>query len=348
MPAARDRLRDPEPRARLLAALVDIDRLVLLGDVVELRHGPVREALSAAVPVLRAIAGALREAAEVVVVPGNHDHHLLDGWLARREPTPLGLENDVHWCAGEPLAALADALAPARVRVAYPGVWLRPDVFATHGHFGDRHTTVPMLERLAAGAMARVAGEPDGGPAAVEDYERVLAPTYAWIHALAQAGGPAARRSHGASAGAWSVLAARRDSSWRARWRRRALGAGFATAIAGLNRAGLGPLESGLAGADLRRGGLRAQAEVVRRLGIDAHHVLFGHTHRAGPLGRNHLAEWTAGSGVRLWNSGCWVHEPAFLGPDPARSPYRPGFAVELDDAGPPRLVNLLEGDSAH
>ena len=28
---------------------------------------------------------------------------------------------------------------------------------------------------------------------------------------------------------------------------------------------------------------------------------------------------------------------------EPADNPYRPGFAVELDDDGPPRLVNLLE-----
>jgi hypothetical protein len=45
---------------------------------------------------------------------------------------------------------------------------------------------------------------------------------------------------------------------------------------------------------------------------------------------------------MQLINSGCWVHEPAFLGPDPARSPYRPGFAVELVDDEPPRLINVL------
>jgi hypothetical protein len=48
-----------------------------------------------------------------------------------------------------------------------------------------------------------------------------------------------------------------------------------------------------------------------------------------------------------LINTGCWVEEPAFLGPDPARSPYRAGFGVYVENSSrptPPRLVNLLDG----
>ena len=41
------------------------------------------------------------------------------------------------------LAQLADWAAPARVRVAYPGLWVRPDVYATHGHYLDCHLTMP-------------------------------------------------------------------------------------------------------------------------------------------------------------------------------------------------------------
>src|SRR3954462_13192264 len=44
-------------------------RLVLLGDTVELRHGPVREALAAAGPALQALGEALDGATEVVLVP---------------------------------------------------------------------------------------------------------------------------------------------------------------------------------------------------------------------------------------------------------------------------------------
>jgi hypothetical protein len=118
---------------------------------------------------------------------------------------------------------------------------------------------------------------------------------------------------------------------------------GFRVAIAGLNRAGLGPLTADVTGSELRRAGVRALGEVVSRLGIDARHVLFGHTHRAGPLARDQPSEWLAPGGARLLNTGCWVHEPAFLGRDPAASPYRAGFAVRLADDGPLELVNLLD-----
>jgi hypothetical protein len=43
-------------------------------------------------------------------------------------------------------------------------------------------------------------------------------------------------------------------------------------------------------------------------------------------------------------NAGSWVRDPKVLGPDPATSPYRPGFCVLLDDGdGAPELRNLLD-----
>jgi hypothetical protein len=45
-----DLLRRPEMRAPLLEAVAEVDRVVLLGDVLELRHGPLREAMEAARP----------------------------------------------------------------------------------------------------------------------------------------------------------------------------------------------------------------------------------------------------------------------------------------------------------
>jgi hypothetical protein len=128
-----------------------------------------------------------------------------------------------------------------------------------------------------------------------------------------------------------------------ARLRRRAVVAGFPLAIAALNRAGIGPLQANLTGSELRRAGLLAFGQVLERLRVDARYAIFGHTHRAGPLPRDAADEWTvAGGDTRLLNTGSWVHEPAFIGRDPSGSPYRPGFAVVVDDTGPPRLVNLL------
>jgi hypothetical protein len=328
--------RQPE-RAALLARLGECDRLVLLGDTIELRHGPVRDALAAAVPVLAEIAGALGADGEIVLVPGNHDHGLLRGWLERRDSTPLGLELAVEWDSREPLGAVVAALEPASVRVAYPGVWLREDVYATHGHYGDRHNTVPILERLGAGLTVRVAGEPAGGPARVEDYEAALAPMYAWADVVAESG----RMSVGGSdGGSFQVSAWRRlNGGGRRDLGSRAMALGLAAAVAGLNRAGIGPLRPDVSGVALRRGALAAFTEVLTRLRVPASHVIFGHTHRAGPLPGDDLGEWG-----RLLNTGSWVHEAEFVGDDPTGSPYRPGFAAIVRDDGPPELVNLLAG----
>ena len=85
--------------------------------------------------------------------------------------------------------------------------------------------------------------------------------------------------------------------------------------------------------------------EVCRRLGVDADWVLFGHTHRAGPLERDDPAAWRAGpDGPRLINTGCWVHERLFVGADGRSSPYWPGNAVEVSDEGPPRLRPMMLG----
>jgi hypothetical protein len=317
--------------------LPGVKRLVLLGDVLELRHGPVREALAEAVPVLGALGEAIGSEGEIVVVPGNHDHGLLRGWLERRDSVPLGLESAVDCDPREALGAVVDALGPARVRVVYPGVWLRPDVYAIHGHYLDRHHTVPIVERLGAGLTVRLAGEPSGGPRRAEDYEAALAPMYAWIDAVAQTGGLRGSGGDGSfQVRAWRALS---RGGGGGGLRRRGMAAAFPAAVAVLNRAGMGPLRADVSGPELRRAGLRAFHDVVRRLGVPANaHVIFGHTHRAGPLPDDDRGEWG-----RVVNAGSWVHDPDWIGDSPGDSPYRPGFAVIVGDSGPPELVNLLD-----
>jgi len=316
---------------------------VLLGDVLELRQARLHDVLEEAIPALNQLGTALGQEKEVVIVPGNHDHHLLSGWLERRGAStavPLGLAAAVDWEPGEVLSIVSQALAPATVRVSYPGTWLREDVYATHGHYLDRHTTVPMFERLGAGVMARIVGEPAGGPHRAEDYEAILAPIYAWIHSIAQNGGPQlGRSSHGASRQAWRVLA----SSSRSRsLRARALTIGFPVAVAVLSRTPLGPLQADLSPAELRRAALGAFGDVLVRLRVNATHVIFGHTHRAGPLPDDDGAAWSAPTGARLVNTGSWIREAALLGTRPADSPYRPGFGALLDGDAEPKLENLL------
>jgi hypothetical protein len=198
------------------------------------------------------------------------------------------------------------------------------------------------MERLGAGLMARFVPERDGGPKRAEDYEATLAPMYAWIDAVAQGrtelrdGGPGSLQ-----VGIWRELTA---SGNRLSVRRAGLRAGFPVFVGALNRARLGPLRADVSGPELRRGGLRGFAEVLARLGVKARYALFGHTHRAGPLPDDDVGEWARPDGTSMVNAGSWVRDPKVLGPDPATSPYRPGFCVLLDDGdGAPELRNLLD-----
>jgi hypothetical protein len=319
---------------------------VLLGDTLELRHGPLQQTLGAAGPVLAELGRTLGSEREVVIVPGNHDHMLLRAWFERRavagDPPPLGLSSEVEWRDGDALGAVAGFLRPARVRVAYPGVWLREDVYATHGHYGDRHNPAPIIERLGAGMMARLVPEVAGGPVTAEDYEATLRPMYAWIDAVAQ--GRVQERGHDSmQVRMWRDLTGPASGG---RLRRAGLRGAFPVAVAALNRARLGPLEADVSAPRLRQAGLRGFGTVVDRLRIHASYVLFGHTHRAGPLPGDEPGEWTAPSGASMINTGSWISEPSFVGADAGSSPYRPGFCVIVEDPEPasqPVLRNLLD-----
>ena len=80
-----DLLRRPEFRELLWPTIEDADEVVLLGDVVELRDMPLAAALEIARPFFDELGAAIGKG-RVVIVPGNHDHHLLDDWL---EPRPV-------------------------------------------------------------------------------------------------------------------------------------------------------------------------------------------------------------------------------------------------------------------
>jgi hypothetical protein len=336
----RDLLRRGPVLEALVAALAGADELVLLGDLVELRERPVAHVLADAVPVLRRIGQAV-SGKRVTIVPGNHDHQLatplLESLRMRDGAGPaLSPETIAEAPADGPLGAIADALGRDRVRIAYPGVWVRPDVFATHGHYLDVHNTVPTFERLAIGAVQRVTGRlPERGPLVPDDYEAALGPVYALTYALAQS----TRRGRSAAGSEASVRMWQLVNGSRGGRRLPALllgGVALPAFVAGLNRAGLGPLKPDLSAVELRRAGLRGMAAVVERLGIDAPHVIFGHTHRSGP----HPGD--AGWGP-LMNTGSWIHEPAFLGASPKDSPYWPGHMALVPDEGPPELLTLLD-----
>jgi predicted phosphodiesterase len=346
-----DLLRRPSFRELLCAEVAGADRVVLLGDALELRDRPVREVVEIAAPFFSELGEALG-AAEVVVVPGNHDHHLVEPWLEQRlldGSEPLGFEQRA--APDGALATLARRMGEARVEIAYPGVWLGEGVYATHGHYLDRHLTIPTFERLGVAAVERVLGmqpagpdplDPPGSeePSTPDQYERAQGPIYALLYALAQgtdsdragAGNPTVRL--------WRSVAGSGGRSAKVRgWLLGAVAVPGAVGIA--NRLGLGPVQSDISPSAITRAGIAAMGDVVERLAIGADTIIFGHTHRRGPLPSE--GDWALEGGGRLVNTGSWVHSPTLLGPTAERSPYWPGTIAVLEDGGEPELRHLLD-----
>ena len=341
-----DVLRDPAVRRILLEEIAGADRLVLLGDVIELRNLPLGLSLERARPFFEELGETLGHA-EVTLVPGNHDHRFAEPLLDQRSINrePLGLE---HYY--EPLppgnapdpgpAELLDEwLGPAGLHFAYPGVWLREDVYATHGHYMDVHLSLPRAECVAAALMSRLS-RPLPTRTTPADYERVLRPLYGLAYGLAQVL-PIRRRRNGPFERAWEVLAGEgRERTLGTR----AVRAGFPLAIRGLNGLLRADFEPDVTPAAIFRSGVAAATEMATRLGLEGVHVITGHTHRGGPLPDE--PEWPLSGGGRLHNTGSWVFASAFHQPGTPPNSYWPGTVTWLEDDDPPRRVQLLHSYS--
>jgi hypothetical protein len=348
-----DLVRRPEFTELLTGAVEDADQVVLLGDVLELRDRPLADVVSIAAPFFEALGEAVGDG-RIVVVPGNHDHQLLAPWLERRRlrgAGPLGLEQVAKANAGA-LGSLARRTGKAEMVLAYPGVWVRDDTYATHGHYLDAHLTVPTLERIGVGVVERMLGGAPDGNRTPDDYESVEAPLYSFLYGLAQ-GGPRTRRVAGAntSARVWAAVHGR-DGRPPSLGGRLAGRIGVPGAVGLANRLGIGPLRSDLSAAEIGRAGVRAMAEVVRNLRIEAAHVIFGHTHRSGPregLPGPHAAEpdFSPPVGPRLHNVGSWVYAPGILGHDSSDSRFWPGTIGVVENDEDPALLGLLD-DHGH
>lgn len=333
---------EPGSLATIRGRLEGVEHVVLLGDVLELRESPLGDALAAAEPLFRALADAVG-GGRVTIVPGNHDHHLAAPLVEEHRLNGAGrlaLDSSIPAPANGPAARIAEWLGGAELRIAYPGLWVRDDVFATHGHYLDLHNTVPTVECVAVSATDRLLGARTGERHAPEDYEAALAPVYSLTFNVAQAG-PAHRLTGGASAAIWRRTGGSGGSLGISG--RLLAGVAIPGAVGLLNRAGLGPYRPDLTGRALRRAALEAMAETVERLGIDAPHVLFGHTHRSGPWPGDDAAEWSLANGGRLTNTGSWVHDRLFGDPEGRITPYSPGTCVFVERDGAPRLERLLD-----
>jgi Calcineurin-like phosphoesterase len=316
-----DVLTHPEPLHRLLEAFEGIERLVLLGDIVELLDERPENAMDVAEPILRLIGRTLGVGREVIFVPGNHDRALVAGWI-RRVGAGLAPDTRVPLDATPELARVASWLAPARVRVHYPGVWLAPGVWATHGHYLDRHLLPESAFGVTRGLLGRVPR-----PGAIPlDYELAGGPSLTRLEALVIKALP-----RPLAALAEDVAELIRASTMPLAPRR-------------LLSRGMARLTASVLGAQMRLASLPALSHVVGRLGVDAEWVLFGHVHRLGPLPGDLETRWRGPQGrPRLLNTGSWVYEPLLVHNATAPHPYWPGGAVVLEKDRAPRAVGLLD-----
>ena len=319
----RDVLRRPEALEALVAEVQRSDRLVLLGDTIELLEGRARQATEVARPVLTAFGQALGRGGHAVVVPGNHDHALIRSWIRRQISTPggLALDDQVPRSASTLLSDLTGWLEPASVEVRYPGLWLTPDTFATHGHYCDRLlleasglSRRERPERRTPSDYERSPGTDAGG--VEQPLGEVLPPAIG--DSLDSAGGQIRRAMLSGIPRLASLPGARNVAD-----------------LASL------AMEQGLH----RRAAIPAMAEASRQLGIDSTFLVFGHIHRRGPLPDDPEGMWRPDTnGPRLLNTGSWVYDSALVGMPTGRPrSYRPGGAVILDGDGPPRCDYLLD-----
>ena len=317
----RDVLRRPVALDALLGALDGVDRLVLLGDVVELLEGRPRQALRAAEPVLRALGARLGAGGEIVVVPGNHDAALVRPWLLANGVSQA-LDAPVPHDATPALAHVTAWLGPARVEVRSPGVWLGDGAWATHGHYLDRHLLPESAFGIARGLLGRLPR--DGATPA--DYERAGGPSLTHLEALLTRWLP-------------RPLAVLADDL--AEVLRAATMPGVPLRVLSHRHA---PLTARLLGVQMRRASLPALARVVHRLRVGAQHVIFGHVHRRGPLEGDDARRWVGLLGTpSILNTGSWVYEPLLLHRARPPHPYWPGGAVLLEGGRPPRAIGLLD-----
>ena len=318
-------LERPAPLDALLAELERVDRLVLLGDVVELMEARPRSAMSVAAPILRAIGERLDGRGTIVLVPGNHDRPLVRGWIRHRGAS-LEPDSRVPADASPLLHEQVSLLGAESVEVRYPGVWLADGVWATHGHYLDRHLIPVSTWGLLRGRRRLPVPE----RVSVSDYERSGRVQLS----------PAVRLLPRPLAVGLEDVADLVRAATMPRIQRRVLHRRFA------------PVTARLLNLQMRRHSLPALARVVGHLGIEAQWVVFGHVHRLGPLAGDDPERWCAPAGpapgdlpreLRFLNTGSWVYEPLLVHFAVPPHPYWPGGAVVLEDGAQPRALGLLD-----
>jgi len=350
---------------RLRATLdeLEIERIVLIGDIFDLHLSTVEHALMRAAPLFRMLGDVLRASAadpELIYVPGNHDHHpaiklferysdtcITEGeWeQSRKGPRSFRFERptQITTSAGDsrydPYASyFKDTVGHGvQISLSYPVLKIG-STHLMHGHYTDNHMD-GLGEQAFTALRSYIAFGDEPTEWTVQAYEDASVPFDEFLYRLAQTKGGAANEAK-----IWAHIQNRMPGSNRKKrpirdflFDRIVLPFAVRMLEERLN-IDLGAVSSSRFSP--RQDSEKAIQTVAQQLGLEGSHLMFGHTHR--PF----LAEIPASDGtITVVNTGSWLYCPGRTDPTEWVSQFHPGTVGYIpDDESPPQLVNALDG----
>ena len=379
-----DLLRYPIFIERLTKTLEGVDEVYLLGDVLELRFQRLELALQAAQPFFAALGETLRarrtrqgRTPRVVFVAGNHDYHFALQLIEREQEMAIERGDAKPYKFPGKIPPPRDTLLLRQLRrmigpgvdveFAYSYVVLQTaggPALAMHGHYLDLHLASPAERLLALVEQALTAYRLETLRPGFDLYEAVLRPQNELLYWIGQSPAGAQVQSE-----IWRRLRGDNRHVPRgllARLRRiairRALRAAEALAGAAARQLTDRVLRGDATNISPARAtgveeGIRAFMDSLYALQEDLFaaerwtappaYVIFGHTHRPGPLpGVDATALWRApwaGHEVQVLNTGSWMYDVERALTQEYYETHWPGTLVLIPDGGEPRVVSVLK-----
>ena len=342
---------------------LELERIVLIGDVFDLHLSTVEHALKRAAPFFTMLGEVLRESAadpELIYVPGNHDHHpavklferytdtcITEGEWEHDEKGPRSFRfeqpTQVTTSAGdsryEPYASYLKTTVGHGVDISlcYPVLKIGT-THLTHGHYTDNHMN-GLGEQAYTALRSYIAFEDEPSEWSVRAYEDASVPFDEFLYRLAQTKDGAANEAK-----IWAHIQNRLPGPSRKKrpirdflFDRLVLPFAIKMLKERLN-INLGVVSSSRFSP--RQESEKAIQIVAQQLGLKGDHLVFGHTHR--PF---HAEIPNSDSPITVVNTGSWLYCPGETDPSEWVSQFRPGTVGYIpDNESPPQLIYVLDG----
>jgi UDP-2,3-diacylglucosamine pyrophosphatase LpxH len=379
-----DLLRYPTFIDRLTRALEGVDEVYLLGDILELRFQRLELAFQVAQPFFAALGQTLRagrsrggHTPRIVYVAGNHDYHFALQLMEREQEMAIDRGDAKPYAFSGKLPPTHDMLLLRQLRrMVGPGVDVEfaysyvvlptaaGPALAMHGQYLDLHLASPAERLLALVEQALTAYRLETPRPGFDLYEAVLRPQNELLYWIGQSPAGAQVQSE-----IWRRLRGDNRHVPRgllARLRRiavrRALRAAEALAGAAARQITDRVLKGDVTNVSPARAtgvaeGIQAFMDSLYALQEDLFaaeqwtvppaYVIFGHTHRPGPLpGTDAPAQWRAswsGHEVEVLNAGSWLYDVERALTQEYYDTRWPGTLVLIPDGEAPRVVSILK-----